>query len=522
MSKKYKYVFIALLFGAVLMFGLYFIVGGKKKEFTISFNSNGGTDVASQIVVEGNKVVKPADPTKENYNFYRWEYQNKEYDFNTKVTGEMTLEAIWEEAKVEEQFYDIEFIVNGQTKKLSLSKITEKDLEDLGFEQKDGYEIKWYVNDQEYDFSTPLTGNMSLVGKYVKVTLYTVKFNSDGGTSVTSQKIKPNEKVVEPEAITKYGFKFDGWYLNNTKYDFETPVTKNITLVAKWLEDESIKRYEVTFDSDGGSKTDKQRVIENEKATEPKVPTKEGYKFLGWYLNDTKYDFKTKVTKDITLKAKWEKIVQYTVTFDKNNGTTNETKTVNSGEKVVKPADPTKEGYTFDAWVYENKAFDFNTPITGDITLTATYTMLEKYTITFDSDGGTIVPNQTVTKGGKVTKPANPTKDDNDFVEWQLNGSKYDFNTTVTGPITLKAKWQAKVYAYKVVATKVDNYSPDSNLKIYRNGNEISFNNNIKIIDSKGRTKVLSSPLINTTTLEQSTVFVIDGGTDHQATVEFR
>ena len=517
MSKKSKYIVYALLGCAALMFVLYFVIGNKKKEFTIVFDSTGGTTVASQKVEEKGKVKKPADPVKENYNFIRWEYENQEYDFNKEVTGNLTLKAAWGEVLPPETYYDIEFVVDGKTKTVSLSKITEEDLMNLGFEEKTGYELKWYVNDQEYDFNTPLTANMTITGKYVKTNTFTVKFNSDGGTAVTSQKVKQNELATEPEGVTKYGFILDGWYLNNKKYDFTTPVTKNITLVAKWNEDETIKRYEVTFDTDGGNKIDKQRVIENEAAKEPKTPTKAGYKFLGWFLNDTKYDFKTKVTTNITLKAKWEELVQFTVTFDKDNGTPNETKTVYSGEKVTKPADPKKNGYKFAGWVLNNSKFDFSTPITENITLTASYTLLPKYTVTFDSAGGSNVSSQTVTEGDKATKPTDPTKSDSQFDGWYLNGTKYDFNKAVTSDITLVAKWKAVVNEYKVVATRKDNYSPDSELKIYRNGNEIAFNRNIKV-----NGVVLETPVINTERLRGKTVVVIDNGTDHTATVEFK
>ena len=208
MSNNVKYTIGALVGGAILMFILFFVVGEPKKEYTIVFDSTGGSDVQSQVVVEGNTITKPMDPTKENSTFVRWEYENREYDFTSKVTSNMTLKAIWES---QEQLFDIVFTVNGQEKTLSLSKITETDLESLGFEEKDGYEIKWYLDDKEYDFTEPLTENINLVGKYVKVTLYTIKFNSDGGTQVASQKVKPEEKATEPEAITKYGFIFDGW-----------------------------------------------------------------------------------------------------------------------------------------------------------------------------------------------------------------------------------------------------------------------------------------------------------------------
>ena len=79
---------------------------------------------------------------KENYNFIRWEYENQEYDFNKEVTGNLTLKAAWGEVLPPETYYDIEFVVDGKTKTVSLSKITEEDLMNLGFEEKTGYESK--------------------------------------------------------------------------------------------------------------------------------------------------------------------------------------------------------------------------------------------------------------------------------------------------------------------------------------------------------------------------------------------
>ena len=504
MSKGYKYAIGALFGGAVLMFILFFVIGEGKKEYNIAFDSNGGSSVETQVVVEGNTITKPNNPTKENYNFVRWEYQNREYNFDSKVSSDMTLKAIWEEVKKEENYYDVEFTINGQTKKLSLSKVTESDLLTLGFEEKDGYEIKWYVDGEEYNFSEPLvlTANTKIEGKYVKTTLYTVKFNSDGGTSVTSQKVKPNEKATEPDAITKNGYIFDGWYLNNNKFDFNTVITKNITLVAKWTEDPNVKRYIVTFDTDGGNSIDKQRIIENEKAKEPKAPIKTGYVFSGWYLGDKKYDFKTAVTSDITLKAKWEEIIQYTVVFNKDNGTANETQKIVAGSKVTKPKDPTKDGYTFIEWLYNNQAFDFNTIITGDITLTAHYKIINKYTVRFDLNGGNgNIPDQTINEGKTATEPSKPTRTDYDFVEWQLNGSKYVFSTPVTKDITLVAKWKEKGHTYRVEATKVDNYSVSSILKVYEDNKEISFTN-IKTTDGYMLCDNSSNPTVPTVSIK--------------------
>ena len=66
--------------------------------------------------------------------------------------------------------------------------------------------------------------------------------------------------------------------------------------------------YTITFNSDGGSAVNNKKVKENGSVIEPVTPTKEGYNFLGWYLNDEKFDFNSKITSNITLTAKWEAI----------------------------------------------------------------------------------------------------------------------------------------------------------------------------------------------------------------------
>jgi uncharacterized repeat protein (TIGR02543 family) len=66
----------------------------------------------------------------------------------------------------------------------------------------------------------------------------------------------------------------------------------------------------------------------------------------------------------------------------------------------------------------------------------------ETYNVNFDSDGGSVVNTETVTENNVVTKPTDPTKDGYTFVEWQLDGKTYDFNTKVNKDITLKAVWK--------------------------------------------------------------------------------
>jgi len=160
---------------------------------------------------------------------------------------------------------------------------------------------------------------------------------------------------------------------------------------------------------------------------------------------------KPNTTKPSTPNPSQQSTKKYTVTFDSNGGSSVDKQTVESGKKAAKPANPTKDGYTFIEWTLNGKTYDFNNTVTSNITLVATWKKVEtkpevvKYTVTFNSNGGSAISSQTVVSGVKAVKPANPTKDGYTFVEWTLNGKTYDFNTAVTSNITLVASWKTNV-----------------------------------------------------------------------------
>ena len=222
------------------------------------------------------------------------------------------------------------------------------------------------------------------------------------------------------------------------------------------------EEYTVTFNAYGGFPTpDEQHVKSGEKAVLPAEPTLKGHTFAFWYLGDdeenaTAYDFDTPVTGDITLTAKWN-INKYTVTFNSYGGTpVPPAQEVEYGLTATKPDAPTLKGYTFAFWYLGDDeqnatAYDFNTPVTENITLTAKWN-INKYTVTFNSYGGTPVPPaQEVEYGLTATKPDAPTLKGYTFAFWYLgddeqNATAYDFNTPVTENITLYANWKKNIY----------------------------------------------------------------------------
>lgn len=261
---------------------------------------------------------------------------------------------------------------------------------------------------------------------------YTITFDSDGGSVVEKQIVKRGEKVNKPTDPTRDGYIFIEWDLGSSIYDFSAKVTRNLILKAIWKEQEGGKvTYVVNFNTDGGNSISNQIINKDKTIIKPQDPVRDGYKFLGWYSNNVLFDFNTPVTTNLELVAKWEKVKdnsttgtttttkkndttssttkktttkkndttntttkktttnttevkKYTVTFDSNGGSKVSSKEVTSGSKVSKPSNPTRTGYKFSGWTLNNKAYDFNSKVTSNITLVAKWTA-KTYTVKVSS-----------------------------------------------------------------------------------------------------------------------------------------
>ena len=307
----------------------------------------------------------------------------------------------------------------------------------------------WYLGEEKYDFSKKVTGNVILKAKYDGATggngenakTYKVTFDTNGGTVIASQNVKENGVVTKPTDPTLEGYTFVEWLLNGTTYDFTAPVVSDITLTAKWQKNTGEVTYDVIFDTDGGSTVAKQIVKEKGKATKPKTPTKTGYTFIEWQLNGKKYDFNTIVSENITLKAVWEAKEAITITFDSDGGNTIKSQVAYKGEKVGTLPTPTKTGYKFDGWYDGTTKYTSSTIAKADVTLKAKWVIREKVTIKFDSDGGSAVASIEVYTGDKIGTLSTPTKTGYKFDGWYDGTTKYTSSTVVKSAVTLKAKW---------------------------------------------------------------------------------
>ncbi len=259
-DNKFVKIIILIIIVIVSMFLGWLFTTLMDNTCDVTFSTGNGLKDIVIKVEKDNGVLRPADPVKEGYTFEGWYYDGVKFDFSTPVTKDMTITAIWSE-----------------------------------------------------------NNNAELPGPGTVLT-YTVKFDSNGGSEVASQTVEENDTLTEPTNPTRSGYTFAGWYLGETKFDFTTKITANITLVAKWTKveekentsssttnKETVTKYTVKFNYGYSNKVTSKSVEKGKTVSKPSNPTRSGYTFLGWYYNGEKFDFSTKITKSITLTAKWEK-----------------------------------------------------------------------------------------------------------------------------------------------------------------------------------------------------------------------
>ena len=367
--------------------------------------------------------------------------------------------------------------------------------------------LKHIQNDEKIDPVTLIWGGenwqIKTQGRVHVTEEYTVTFNAYGGfPTPDEQHVKSGEKAVLPVAPTLKGYTFAFWYLgedeqNATAYDFDTPVTGDITLTAKW----NINKYTVTFDSYGGTPVPPAQKVEyGLTATKPDDPTLKGHTFAFWYLGEdeqtaTAYNFGTPVTENITLTAKWN-INKYTVTFDSNGGTpVPPAQKVEYGLTAAEPTSaPTKTGYTFDGWYLGDEKYDFSDAVEQDITLKAQWT-LNTYNI-----ASTLRVNN-----------GEPVKDEGKTYSWTYRcGGKY--GETID--------YQQMIGALKARALKADkaNEPCDAEIKLCFPGSTDSFSDAIKTYGQDGANWQAANNntayIRGYATTSYEVIFNSDGGSD--------
>lgn len=472
------------------------------EDCTLSFNSNGGTDVETQIVTGGTRATEPNDPVKEGYTLYGWYKQGetKAFDFaKDVVTEDMTLLAKWQVNPPTANKESGEVVKNTE---LVLSSTTA----DAIYYTLDGTTPT--KESTRYEKPIVLSGDTTIkaiaveegcADSEVATFAYTIEklrvsFDMDGGSpQMETQQVKEGQKATQPATNpTKEGYIFRGWYIVDAQgniadnaYDFETAVYEHFTLKAKWeakITVPKIKGYTqytdavldttkeyiiVAVDSDnkiyalygnangksigaGNCISNTHGVITAQLTNVEKKPTAihlntntviSDFKNLHFTVNTNsngKYSFKAKdgsyLSVDSNMFSDSETFFSVTVTdgtYKLRNDSANRVLSLN----VAGDSQSFNSGLKTDFWGPRD---------VGNFKLCLlTKNDVATYEVKFETgEGATTVDSQTVDEDGTVTEPTAPTKEGYIFAGWLLDGEVYDFTTPVTGDITLTAKWQ--------------------------------------------------------------------------------
>ena len=293
---------------------------------------------------------------------------------------------------------------------------------------------------------------------------YTISFY-DGDELVDTIETYGNEEISMPAAPKKEGFTFKGWFSDKgiwkdelTKDTFVGQVlTEDVNVYAYYLENETpvASEYTITFYIDGEA-VDSIETSGNERLTLPAAPEKDDHTFEGWFFDNGTWQERltantyeeTPLTEDVSVYAYYKKIggsepeqpQEYTVIFEVDHGTPIAPITTS---RIDEEPQTTRDGYTFAGWYKDGgfvKKAVFPYEVTEDQTLYAKWEK-NKYTVRFDTDGGTYVSDMIVSV---IDRSPETTKDGYEFEGWYTDktfSNKISFPYEVTEDLTLYAKW---------------------------------------------------------------------------------
>jgi len=453
-------------------------------KHTVSFAPGDGSGDMASVKVEYNKgFTLPAStftaPAEKQFKCWSVGGEEKKAGMEITVTGDVTATALWEDIPV--VTYEVSFVANGGSGTMGTVNVAGTYvLPECGFTAPSHKEFKcWSVGGEEkaVDSTITVSSNIEITAVWTTET-FTVTFFSNGGTSIVDQTVEYGSKAVRPDNPTRAStvstdYRFADWYTEEglvNVYDFDSSVTANVALYAKWTE--SPVPYEVSFDTNGGSVISAQIVGYGSKAIRPDNPTRDSsvseiFTFAGWYSDPgfvNEYDFDSEVTGNVFLYAKWTSSArEYEIVFKNYDGTELKRSNVAYGATPSYDDTPTREGnaqytYSFNGW---------DSPIvsvTGDKIYTATYSQtVNSYTVTFvDYDGTTVLQATSVQYGSTPAyTAATPVRAADAQYTYTFSGWSPSF-AQVTGNATYTAEYDTKVNNYTVTFETNGGSSADS------------------------------------------------------------
>ena len=458
-------------------------------EYTLTVNLNNGEDNIVKVLYYNDVVEMIENPVKENAEFNGWfTYVNGEmveYNFeNAKMPNDdLTIFASYKGEVT------IAFMVDGKPN-TTITGIENTNINvDIQEPSKSGYEfIGWYLDSdfkQEFNLNKYPNSNINVYAKFEAIK-YLLSFNLNGGTgSLEEINFTYEDEIEIPScSVNRLGYNFVCW---NTKIDGSgidynaSSIIKNksedITLYAIWEQIE----YTLTVNLNNGQNNIIKILHYNDDIETIEEPTKNSFKFIGWYVNDVVFSFDNAKMPNSNLLIEARYIKEVNIVF----GTVDYIYDVISGYETLEiketVEDPVKEGYTFDGWYLDsNFKQEFNLTVfpSEDIKVYAKFNV-NTVIIKYDGNGNTsgMMTSQNIIFGSNTSLSKNIfEKTGHTFIGWakEKDSTEVDFidqynkDIISEGEITLYAVWEVNEYTLTI---KLNNGQSDIILEVAYNEN---------------------------------------------------
>ena len=445
---------------------------------TVSFDSNGGSEIADQQVYKNGTIIEPSNPTKDGYIFEGWKKDGVNFDFNDVITTDINLVANWS-LKTYTIDYHLDSNDTNNNTKNSTNVEENYVLQDA---EREGYVFdKWVDSNNQPIEPQQLTKEniIALAENGDTINIYpTWTPASDRSYKVIRQLQKidgeyddgPENNIIEIKtpattdeiiSLDTPGIREDfvGFEIDEINSSAPTAVKpdNSMEFIVKY------KRKEITinYNSDGGSEIEangekikfEDTIAKTDDEVDARTPTKKGYVFIGWMNNDGEIvDLKETTIPDVgtlDLKAKWiGSDSKYTVIKYKENldGTyTEEIEEIDARTGDEVHYNKKEKGFTIDE-DNPNNVLSGVVDSDGELVLKVYYKR-DEYRITIDKDDGTedSIIEQTKKYGDKADKVKEPKKEGYIFDGWETeDGEPFDFDEPIKGDVKIKAKWVLK------------------------------------------------------------------------------
>ena len=250
-------------------------------QYTITFDTNGGSEIDSITQDYGTAITAPDNPTRKGYTFKGWDKEIPK----TMPAENMTVKAQWEINQ-----YTITFDTNGGSEIAPITQDYGTEITAPDNPTRKGYTFKGW--NKEIPETMP-ADNITVKAQW-EINQYTIAFDTNGGSEIAPITQDYGTEITAPDNPTRKGYTFKGW----DKEIPETMPADNITVKAQW----KINQYTITFDTNGGSEIAPITQDYGTEITAPDNPTRKGYTFKGW----DKEIPETMPAENITITARWK------------------------------------------------------------------------------------------------------------------------------------------------------------------------------------------------------------------------